>query len=149
MEFKNFQGPNFITQIPTDWFISSSPDFQAIFLAPPEADDTRANLTVSIRRLSEPTTIPEFVQQVELERQKDYADYTPIEEVDYTASGGSGYQSIFRWYNEARETYVYQLQALYLVNDVLFTLTGSTIEAHQATYLPIFQQINDAFRISA
>jgi hypothetical protein len=52
MEFKHFSGPGFEMQVPTDWFISSSPHFQAMFTSPEGEGGVKANLVVSIEPIT-------------------------------------------------------------------------------------------------
>lgn len=59
MEFKQFKGPGFETMIPTDWFISSSPQFQAIFTAPKKAGHGVANLMIRMEQVYKGYGMPE------------------------------------------------------------------------------------------
>ncbi len=145
---KHFQGPGFIMYLPTDWFISSSLQFQAIFLAPKAEDDSRANLTVAIRQLEEGADFKSFMEGMKQERQENYDQYEMLEENDYTQEGGTGFQHTYRWYNPNQDRMIVQVQAVYLVGPVLFTLTGTVAEQYAGDFVPTFIGMIDSFRVT-
>ncbi len=147
MEFKHFQGPNFVLSVPTNWFISSTVDFQAIFLSQPKEDSTRANLTVSVRQLEEGSTLEGVVIATRQEQAKSYAQYETLEEIDYTATGGTGFQHRYRWIDPEQDMMIVQEQAFFFVEPMLFTLTGTCILQHADEYVPVFKQMIDSLRL--
>lgn len=49
MTTMTFVGPSFVLEVPTDWFVFSSPQYQTMFLSPPTEDGQRANWTITIQ----------------------------------------------------------------------------------------------------
>jgi len=149
VDTKHFQGPGFIMYVPTDWFISSSLQYQAIFLAPLAEDGTRANMTISMRELEEDASFQDYMASVKQTREQNYENYELLDEADYTQTGGMGFQHVFKWYSETQERTIVQVQAVFLIGDVLFTLTGSVAEVHAEDYVPVFTGMIDTFRVPA
>lgn len=145
METKHFQGPGFVMEVPTDWFISSSPQFQAVFLSPPTADGLRANLTVSMRPVEADVTVLAVAQATGEAQAAEYPQYEVLEEIDYTQQGGSGFLRRYRWRND--DGPLVQTQAFFLVAQMLFTLTGTARDTIADDAQPIFNAMIDSFRV--
>lgn len=148
METKEFRGPGFVMEIPTHWLISSTTDFQAIFLSPRKEDGTQANLTVSIRQLDEGSTLEAVVEVLQNTQHERYPQFNVLEEVDYSESGGSGFKQIYSWFNEEQNATIIQTQALFYVERLLFTLIGTAFQPHADEYQDIFNTMIDSFRLS-
>lgn len=127
MPYMNFQGPNFSLEVPTDWVVSSSPQFQAIFLGP-LYEPVRPNVLVSLRPVEEGVT-PEAVAESARETQeREYPGYEVLGEVDYREHGGIGIARSYRWVNPTNKVPVIQTQAFFVFAKILFTLTSTRAE---------------------
>lgn len=124
MEYMSFRGPNFLMEVPTDWVVSSSPQFQAIFLAPHE-HGVRPNLVVSLRPVEPQVTVAATAESARANQERQYPEYEVLEEVDFTESGGSGFLRRYQWFNAANSSAVVQTQALFLHQQILYTLTAT------------------------
>ena len=60
-DYKPFKGAMFRMEAPTDWYITSSADYQAVFIAPPYADGPGSNLTVAVNMMPRPVTLEQAV----------------------------------------------------------------------------------------
>jgi hypothetical protein len=149
VEMKRFEGPGFNMQIPTNWLISSTPAYQAMFFAPREDDDTQANMTVSIRKLEEGGSLLEVVNVARAKQVEEYPQFQVLEEVDYTEKGGTGYKQKYRWHNEDAKQDVVQTQAFFMFDQFIFSLTGTTFLQHAEKYDPIIEDMIKSFRIRA
>lgn len=149
INMKRFNGPGFALAIPTDWYTTSTPELQAIFVSPTAENGRRASLTVSIRLLEDDADLQTLAATVDNTRAQTHDSYERIAEEDYTESGGSGFQHYYRWFSPENNSAVYQLQTFFLAGNVLFTLTGSMPEGLQQDYLQLLILITNSFRIKA
>ncbi len=149
METKEFRGPGFALMIPTEWLISSSLDFQAIFLAPRHADSTQANLTISMRQLEAGATLDAVLRALRDTQTRAYPQFRLIGEYDFSQEGGSGFMQRYRWQNTNQNAAFVQTQALFLVERILFTLTGTAPEQHADSYDGLFEKMVESFRVIA
>jgi len=149
VDMKRFEGPGFNMQIPTNWLISSTLAFQAMFHAPREEDGTQANLTVSIRKIEEGGTLLEVVNVARAKQAEEYPEFEVLEEEDYTEQGGVGYKQKYRWHNPQVDADLVQTQAFFMVDQFIFSLTGTSYLQHADKYDPILEEMIGSFRIRA
>jgi hypothetical protein len=123
MNTMRFQGPGFALDAPTDWLITASPQAQAIFLGP-DINGVRSNLIVTIRSVAESATLKDLARLADESQRALSTAYTVINEHDYSDEGGAAFvRSFTRIVGEGTE--VFQIQALFLLNGNLFTMTGT------------------------
>lgn len=150
MQYMNFRGPNFTLETPTDWVISSTPQLQAIFLAPNQ-HPIRPNLAVSLRPVEEQVTVQAVAESAEVNQEREYPQFTVIEEIDFTETGGNGFLRRYRWFNATHKTSVDQSQAFFLYQRILYTLTATRpteLEPAESNDLDaIFDHMIRSFRI--
>jgi hypothetical protein len=60
-DYKAFKGAMFSLKAPTDWYITSNSDYQAIFIAPPYEKGPGSNLTVAVNMMPRPVTLEQAV----------------------------------------------------------------------------------------
>lgn len=65
MDTMHFIGPTFALDVPTDWFVVSSPEYQTAFLAPRDAQGRRASFIVAIKPMSKPVTAQQFAELIQ------------------------------------------------------------------------------------
>ena len=140
MLFMNFRGPSFTMQVPSNWYITSSPQFQAMFVAPPSAAGQRANLAVAITPVKDDVTAQSVAEAAKQTQQKEYAEYQVLTEGDYPTSAGPGYQRQYKWYNRDRDAHIMQRQVFYVAGQMLHTVTATRQESGDASE---FDQILD------
>ena len=152
MQYMNFQGPSFILEVPVDWVVSSSPQFQAIFLGPAD-QPVRPNVLISIRPLEENVTVAQVAEQTRLNQERDYPQYEIIAEIDFTEQGGVGFLRRYRWLNTEGNTPIVQTQAFFVYNNLLYSITATRAESipeNVANLLDdIFDHMIESFRLSA
>ena len=124
METKHFQGPGFTMQIPTDWFITSSPQFQAMFVAPASEFGIRANLAVSMTPVKEDVTARMVAENARKNQEIEYAEYSVLGE-DEAVTPDKSFTRIYKWYNSSKNMHLLQKQIFLVVNQMLFTVTST------------------------
>lgn len=145
---KHFQGPGFVMHVPTDWFVSSTPQFQALFISPQDEAGSRGNLSVSMRPLEEDVTAHAVAETTRQSQADAYTDYEVLDEIDFTEQGGAGLMRRYRWYDANQDAVIGQMQAFFVVGQMLFTLTATAREAQFAHYQPLFEDMVESFRIT-
>lgn len=150
MNYMQFQGPGFEMEIPTNWLITSSPQYQAMFLAPQDEQvGMRANLMVTLRPVTEDVTLQRVAEETRRMQEREYADYTVTDEVDFSEQGGSLFVRRYQWHNARNNLDVAQIQGFVKFADVLFTLTATRLNQPEQAYLDeIFEDMINSFRIT-
>jgi|GEM_PF-698242 len=150
-EFMNFEGPTFTMQVPTNWFITSSPTLQAVFVAPTSVagnQPVRPNIIVSIRRLKEETAAQTVAAAVKKDQQTQYADYQILKEIDNSADDISGFSRQYTWHKTGENTRVVQTQTFYVARKILYTLTGTrSADVEIPVIDEIFTRMSNSFKV--
>ena len=81
--------------VPTDWYVASTPQHQAAFVAP-ETDDVKPNLVVSINKAAEGVTVKALSAAAKAKQSQGYPQYQVIDEKDLSKEG---YQAWERRYH--------------------------------------------------
>jgi len=138
--FMTFEGPTFTMQIPTNWFISSSPRFQAVFISPEKSEGEKIfpNMLVAIRRLKEGTSAAMVAESAREKQQETYPDYEVITEKEHNADGFSSFERVYRWHNPDQNSDIQQWQTFYVHQNILYTLTATCSVTEK---LPACEQI--------
>lgn len=150
MEYKYFNGPGFQIQVPTEWFISSSLQFQAIFLAPPPFEGIQPNLAIAVRRIKPEITVLDIANEARRVQEREYPYFEVLSENDATPEGGAAFQRLYQWYNRGLDQFVLQLQTYIVIPEVLFTLTATRSIVDDISALPIdevFKYMLRSFRL--
>jgi hypothetical protein len=150
-EYKNFQGPTFKLNIPTDWLITSSPDIQAAFVAPAINKgeiDVRSNMIVSMRRLKKGVTINAVADAAKSSQEKEYTDYLLLAEKDLTKDGVAGFQRTFKWHKPDKVVGVLQQQTFFQASNMLYTLTSTRPDIDSLAEIDlIFGEMVQTFKV--
>jgi len=150
VEYKHFEGPGFQMEVPTNWFISSSLQFQAIFLAPPPFEGIQPNLAIAVRRIQPDITVGDIAEEARLVQEREYPYFEVFSENDTTDQGGAAFQRLYQWYNRETDQLVLQLQTFVVTSEVLFTLTATRSVVEDTSGLPIddvFMHMIRSFRL--
>jgi hypothetical protein len=125
MQTMPFFGPTFILEMPTNWYVGASAQFQATLRSPVPDGDIFPNLVLAIRRLNEDATLREVIASARQIQEKEYPAYTIISETPLTANSVSGIRRRFEWHPPGRETGVRQQQVSFLIGQKLYVLTAT------------------------
>jgi len=128
MTFMDFQGPGFMLRTPTDWYITSSPQLQAVFVGPQTDGGVRPNLTVAIRPVEADVTPLAVAAEARKTQENQYPEYEVQAETDFAEQGGAGFIRRYRWLNSDRNVPVVQVQAFHVYEGLLYTLTATSTE---------------------
>lgn len=135
-------------EVPTDWFVTATPQFQALFLAPPTPDAIRANLAVSMRPVKDDVTVASVAEAARANQEREYPQYEILTEVDFTDRGGVGFQRCYRWFNQSQNAEVLQVQTFFVVKQILYTLTATRSKSSVSPELDdLFDYMVTSFRI--
>ena len=148
-DFMDFQGPTFAMNVPTNWFITSSPKFQAIFIAPDEHQSTqvKSSFIISMRRVKDDVTLPGVIETVKQKQQKDYPEYEILEEGSPTTERGEYFLRQYKWYDQEKDIYIRQDQAFHIVAPILYTLTATRkASVETAEIEPVFMKMIQSFK---
>lgn len=147
METKLFEGPGFTCQIPTNWFITSSLQFQAMFIAPPGASGERANLAVAMTPVTAEVRVHDVAGKARQTQEKEYPQYQVLEEQDFVGETGV-YARRYQWYDPRHGARVLQRQLFWITGGVLFTITTTRTAVKGAeAYDGVFDQITASFKV--
>ena len=141
---KDFQGPGFSLQIPTDWLITSDQNFQAIFLAINESKP-RPNLSIAMRKLDDDVTLADVINITQRTKQEQYENYQSLESIQPSEFA---WIHRYQWHQPELGIGIYQVQVAFLVQNILFTLLGTCLVSQVGTYDSVFTDMYSSFRIN-
>jgi hypothetical protein len=127
----DFKGPGFHMQVPTDWFITSSPQVQVMFIAPPSQEKVRPNLMITLRPVEPDVDVQEVARLAKETQEKEYPQYKVLEE-GMREKEPIGYSRTYRWHRVDHQVDLVQRQVMFVQEQVLFTLTATRPEMDQA-----------------
>lgn len=149
METKRFEGPGFTCDVPTDWFITSSLQFQVMFIAPPGENGARANLAVAMSPVMDGVRVHEVADAARETQEKEYAQYQVLEEQDFVDETGV-YARRYRWYDPRNGVHLLQRQLFWITGKMLFTVTTTrTLVRGAEVFDSIFDKITASFKVVA
>lgn len=128
MVTKDFKGPGFTMQVPTDWYITSTPQIQAMFISPPQGEGLQANLMVTMNPVEDGLTVEEIASEAKKNQLAQYTDYEILTEGLVEGSDEQVFTREYKWFNEKKSLRVHQRQVMYLVNRMLYILTTTRPE---------------------
>ena len=114
-----YHGDNYMIQVPTNWVVTSSERFQAVFLLP----GFSANVVIAVRRVQPGVSAVEFAQATRSQQEDEYPNYTLLEEGDFPVSEGNGYYQLYSWVQPEDNLSTLQRQAFLVVDDNQYLLT--------------------------
>jgi len=145
MKTMNFQGPGFKIQIPTNWFITSSPQVQAMFVAPPQGE-LRANLMITMRPLEEDVTLVDILKTSLETQKKEYPEFELLEETEIEKDGWTGITRLYKWFSSEHKTRILQRQVFFVIKQMLTTITTTRTATNKAQEMDaVFIQILESF----
>jgi hypothetical protein len=133
MIIKDFKGPGFSMQVPTDWYITSSPQIQAMFISPPQGEGLQGNLMVTMNPVEDGVTVEEIASEAKKNQLAQYPEYELLAEGLVEGSENQVYTREYKWFNEKKALRVHQRQIMYLVDQMLYILTTTRPETDTIT----------------
>lgn len=126
MQLMTFLGPTFTMEIPTNWFVAASAQYQAIFTDPHIDDGFQSNMVVSIRTVQENVgTLDVAASAKETQR----AEYPAYEIMDETVRQTTPVtvKRVYRWHHPEQKKDIVQMQFFLIHKNRLYTLTGTRL----------------------
>jgi hypothetical protein len=121
-----FLGPTFTLEVPTDWFVMATPQYQAVFTDPQEVDGFQANVAIAIRPVEEQVSITAVAESAKLTQTKEYPAYRVLEEETFDQIPPA-IKRTYVWHHPKLGTDIKQTQYFYLQDDRLYTLTATRL----------------------
>ncbi len=151
MQTMPFFGPTFILEMPTDWFVGASAQFQATLRSPVPDGDIFPNLVIAIRRLEEGATLKEVITSARQTQEQQYPGFRAMSETPLTTNSVPGVRRRFEWRPPGRETAVHQQQVSFLAGQQLYVLTATrpTGSENAAALDGIFDHMIGSFEFRA
>jgi len=146
--YMQFRGPGFEIEIPTDWLITSAPEYQVMFLGPKYNGELRPNLVITIRPVDENVFPEQIAKETQKIQEKEYPEYQVLEEVDYGKEGGTAFLHRYSWHNSQYDKDILQIQCFFVVARILFTITATRPRDYEQTLDEIFEYMIGSFRLS-
>ncbi|RMD66927.1 DUF1795 domain-containing protein [Candidatus Parcubacteria bacterium] len=146
MEMMNFEGPGFTLQVPSNWFITSTPQIQAMFVAPPRKGG-RANFMVTLRPVEKDVTLDQVVQTSLDTMQKEYAQFELLQAGEYQKGDLIGHQRLYTWFSKEHNAPILQRQVIFIADQILYTLTTTRVNISSLEDLDaVFEQMIASFQ---
>lgn len=123
MIIQEFKGPGFTMEIPTNWYITSTPKIQAMFISPPQEGGVQANLMVTMNPVQENVTAESVAKEAKKNQMAQYEQYQVLEERFIERTNNQGYLRVYEWFNPNQEIKVHQKQIMLVVSNMLYILT--------------------------
>jgi hypothetical protein len=123
MIMKDFKGPGFSMKAPTDWYITSTPQIQAMFISPIHEDGIQANLIITMNPVEAGAQIGAVAEETRKHQTAQYKQYQILDEGPIEEIKDHGFRRIYTCFNENKNLVVRQIQIMLLVNDMLYVLT--------------------------
>lgn len=123
MQTMPFFGPTFVLEMPTNWYVGASAQFQATFRSPVSDGDIFPNLVIAIRLLEEGATLREVIASARETQEKEYPGYRSVSEAPLTTNSIPGVRRQFEWQPPDRKGAVHQQQVSFLAGQQLYVLT--------------------------
>jgi hypothetical protein len=117
-----FKGPGFHMKVPSDWFITSNPQVQAMFVAPTQ-NGARANLMITLRPLDPSATLESIVATTLETQKKEYPEFVILEQGEYPKGDLIGHQHLYSWYNQQHSAHIVQRQVIFIAGQMLVSIT--------------------------
>jgi hypothetical protein len=147
MAFMNFQGAGFQLEVPTDWLITSSPQFQSAFIAP-AAKFGKANLTINTRSVEKNATLLAIATAARGMQAREFPKFEVISEGMVANTGDRAYERVYRWENDQNGAKIWQRQVLILIPGILLTVTATREDRENTQELDaIFEHMLSSFAL--
>jgi hypothetical protein len=121
-----FMGPTFTLEVPTDWFVLATAQYQAVFSDPQEVDGFQANVAIAVRSVEAQVTVEAVAESAKQTQAKEYPAYQVIEEI-ISDQVPSAIRRTYVWRHLESDQEIKQTQFFYIVNGRLYTLTATRL----------------------
>ncbi len=144
----DFQGPLFTMKSPSDWYVTSTPEIQAMFVEPNRGQEIRANVIISIRPVQPDVTAAGVLASAQETQQAEYPDYELAAQEDVQAGQAEGKYQMYTWVNPENSVPVVQAQAFFVISQLLITLTATCDAREQEGVTPVFNEMFSSLAIT-
>jgi hypothetical protein len=121
-----FVGPTFTLEVPTDWFVMATAQYQAVFTDPEEVDGFQANVAIAIRPVEEQVTVAAVAEAAKQTQAKEYQEYRILDEVTIDETPPA-VKRTYTWKHPELGEDIKQSQYFCLHNGRLYTLTATRL----------------------
>ncbi len=127
MDTMHFIGPTFSLDVPTDWFVISSPEYQTAFLAPRDARGHRASFTVAIKPVLRPVTAQQFAEFIQEIYDQTGVSREVLETEEVSLGEVKGYAITFLLSRGEDSVPMWQRQVVAINGDLIYVLVAARL----------------------
>jgi hypothetical protein len=143
-----FQGPSFTMRVPSNWVLTATPELQVVVLEPERpAGELRANLIVSLRPVTEGLTSAAVLESTRKNQLEQYPHFKLHEEGVVNGRKGEGSYQNYTWLNPENSIPVAQVQAFFVANKMLYSITTTCDERRAKAVMYILGEMLNSFQI--
>ena len=150
MDFMTFLGPTFTMEVPTNWFIASNAQYQAVFTDPSEKNGFQPNLMLSIRPVQANVAVDAIAESAKQTQSKEYPAYKVLEE-QIEAKEPARVKRVYTWQHPESKQDFQQVQFFTIENQMLYTLTGTRLlnGGEESIVDKVFNHMINSFEFSS
>jgi hypothetical protein len=127
MQMMAFQGPTFTLQVPTHWFVSSTPQFQAVFLMPSDGIRLlRPSVTISLRPVLDDVTAAAVAASEMSYLREAHPDLQILDEFGFDDNGQKRFYRRFSWHDAENNLDILQSQSFVIEAGTLYVITTTS-----------------------
>ncbi len=126
MKMMLFLGPTFTLEVPTNWFVMATSQYQAVFTDPQEVNGFQANVAIAVRSVEPQVTIEAVSESAKQTQVKEYPDYHVIEEI-ISEGIPQTIERSYVWTHSESGKKIKQTQYFYIDKNRLYTLTATRL----------------------
>jgi hypothetical protein len=119
VSYKYFEHSDFTLEVPADWFNVPSSTFELVFVMPPFPEGSGANVSVSITKGINPTSIDEIAGKLKAMQQESYPNYQIYEEGMVAFPSRAGFGRYYTWENTDEQLVIAQSQLIFMAESCL------------------------------
>ena len=121
-----FLGPTFTLEVPTDWFVIATAQYQAVFSDPQEVDGFQANVAIAVRSIEAHVTVEAVAESAKQTQAKEYPAYRIIEE-ETSEQTPQAIKRTYVWTHRELGKEIKQTQYFHIEGNRLYTLTATRL----------------------
>ena len=112
--FVQFEHTDFAVQVPADWILVPSPQFEAVFVVPPFPEGSGANISVAIIPSEDQTSLPEIADALKATQEGSYPHYHVIAEDLLELGHTMAFRRVYTWVNTVQDLPILQIQLVFV-----------------------------------
>lgn len=121
-----FLGPTFTLEVPTNWFVAATPQYQALFSDPEVVDGFQANVAIAVRSVEAQVTVEAVAESAKQTQAREYPAYRVLTE-ENAEQIPQAIKRTYVWKHPELDKTIKQTQFFHIANGRLYTLTATRL----------------------